>query len=152
MQLPVMNPQPGTWPATQASALTGNRTSDPLFRRSVLNPLSHTSQGRFILFYLTQKYSKIHINLHYMSWNFPFAQYPPVVHAIHPLVIQQPSGLSDHHQGNCSVFVKVTSFYLVISRLPHFSWSCRRFVTWHHHEKKGRIDILRARKTETTFT
>ena len=35
----------GTWPATQARALTGNRTSDPLIRRLVLNPLSHTSQG-----------------------------------------------------------------------------------------------------------
>ena len=36
----------GTWPATQACALTGNRTSDPLVRRPVLNPLSHSSQGR----------------------------------------------------------------------------------------------------------
>ena len=35
----------GTWPATQASALTGNRTGDPLVRRLVLSPLSHTSQG-----------------------------------------------------------------------------------------------------------
>ena len=31
--------------ATQAHALTGNQTSDPLVCRSVLNPLSHTSQG-----------------------------------------------------------------------------------------------------------
>ena len=37
----------GTWPATQACALTGNRTGDPLVRRPVLNPLSHTSQARF---------------------------------------------------------------------------------------------------------
>ena len=35
----------GTWPATQASALTGNQTCDPLLHRLVLNPLSHTSQG-----------------------------------------------------------------------------------------------------------
>ena len=35
-----------TWPATQACALTGNRTGDPLVHRLVLNPLSHTSQGR----------------------------------------------------------------------------------------------------------
>ena len=34
----------GTWPATQACALTGNRT-DPLFCRPVLSPLSCTSQG-----------------------------------------------------------------------------------------------------------
>ena len=38
-------PQPGTWPATQACALTGNQTSNPLVRGLVLNPLSHTSQG-----------------------------------------------------------------------------------------------------------
>ena len=36
----------GTWPATQARALTGNQTSDPLVHRSAVNPLSHTSQGK----------------------------------------------------------------------------------------------------------
>ena len=36
----------GTWPATQACALTGTLTSDPLVHRLVFNPLSHTSQGR----------------------------------------------------------------------------------------------------------
>ena len=39
------SPLLGTWPATQACALTGNRTGDPLVHRSVFNPLSHTSQG-----------------------------------------------------------------------------------------------------------
>ena len=34
-----------TWPETQACALTGNRTSDPLIHRPALNPLSHTSQS-----------------------------------------------------------------------------------------------------------
>ena len=34
----------GTWPTTQACALTGNRTSDPLFCSPALNPLSHTHQ------------------------------------------------------------------------------------------------------------
>ena len=43
--LPLMRPLLGTWPATQACALTGNRTSDPLVHRRALNPLSHTSQG-----------------------------------------------------------------------------------------------------------
>ena len=41
----VCHPLLGTWPATQACALTGNRTSDPLVCRPALNPLSHTSQG-----------------------------------------------------------------------------------------------------------
>ena len=44
-QLPPPRPQLGTWPATQACALTGNQTSDPLALRLVLNALSHTSLG-----------------------------------------------------------------------------------------------------------
>ena len=43
--LPLVRPLLGTWPATQACALTRNPTSDPLVRRPALNPLSHTSQG-----------------------------------------------------------------------------------------------------------
>ena len=43
--LPLKCPQLGTWPTTQACALTGNRTDTPLLCRPVLNPLSHTSQG-----------------------------------------------------------------------------------------------------------
>ena len=38
-------PIPRTWPAPQSCALTGNRPGDPLVCRSVLNPLSYTSQG-----------------------------------------------------------------------------------------------------------
>ena len=38
-------PQLGTWPTTQACALTENQTEDPLVCRPVLNPQSHTSQG-----------------------------------------------------------------------------------------------------------
>ena len=45
MWLPLEHPPPGTWPATQACALTGNRTGYPLVCRPALNPLSHTSQG-----------------------------------------------------------------------------------------------------------
>ena len=43
----------GTWPATQACALTGNRTGDPLVHRPVLNPPSHTSQGTVDPFAIT---------------------------------------------------------------------------------------------------
>ena len=35
----------GTWPKTQACALIGNWTRDPLVHKPALNPLSHTSQG-----------------------------------------------------------------------------------------------------------
>ena len=45
MWLPLTCPLLGTWPATQACALTGNRTSNTLVCRPALNPLSHTSQG-----------------------------------------------------------------------------------------------------------
>ena len=34
----------GTWPTTQACALTGNPTGDPLVQRPAFNPLSHTRQ------------------------------------------------------------------------------------------------------------
>ena len=43
--LSLMRPLLGTWPATQAYALTGNQTSNPLVHRPALNSLSHTSQG-----------------------------------------------------------------------------------------------------------
>ena len=42
--LPLVHPQLGTWRTTQACALTGNRTSNPLVLRLALNPLNHTSQ------------------------------------------------------------------------------------------------------------
>ena len=44
-------PPIGDPPATQACALTGNRTGDLLFHRPAPNPLSHVSQGMsFFLF------------------------------------------------------------------------------------------------------
>ena len=45
--LPLARPLLETWPATQACALTGNQTGDPLIRRLVLNPLSRTNHGQF---------------------------------------------------------------------------------------------------------
>ena len=43
-------PPLGTWPATQACALTGNQTGDTLVHRPAPNPLSHTSQGYLLSF------------------------------------------------------------------------------------------------------
>ena len=43
--LPLTCPLLGTQPTTQACALTGDQTSDPLVHRAALNPPSHTSQG-----------------------------------------------------------------------------------------------------------
>ena len=50
MWLPLARPLLGTWPTTQARALTGNWTGDPLVHRLALNPLSHTSQGKMVTF------------------------------------------------------------------------------------------------------
>ena len=46
--LPLVRPPLGTWPATQACALTGNGTKDPLIHRLALNLLTHISQPEFI--------------------------------------------------------------------------------------------------------
>ena len=46
--LPLVDPQLGTWPSTQACALTGNQTVNPLVHRPALNPLSHTCQGPYL--------------------------------------------------------------------------------------------------------
>ena len=45
VSLPLVCPLLGAWPITQASALTGNGTGDPLVCRLALNTLNHTSQG-----------------------------------------------------------------------------------------------------------
>ena len=46
--LPLMCPLLGTWPTTQACAMTGNQTGDPLVHRPAVNPLSYASQGEHI--------------------------------------------------------------------------------------------------------
>ena len=49
-QLPLARPLLGTWPATQACALTGNPTGDLLVHKPAPNPLSHTSQAKVVFF------------------------------------------------------------------------------------------------------
>ena len=46
--LPLKCPLLGIWPTTQAGALTRNWTGSPLVCRPALNPLSHTSRGKFL--------------------------------------------------------------------------------------------------------
>ena len=65
MWLPLILLVLGTWPATQACALTGNRTGDPLVSRSTLNPLSHTSRGRVYVFNLYKKWT-FHVDKMYL--------------------------------------------------------------------------------------
>ena len=47
--LPPVRPLLGTWLATRARALTGNRTSNPVVPRPELHPPSHTSQDCSLL-------------------------------------------------------------------------------------------------------
>ena len=64
-------PPLGTWPTTQACALTGNRTGDLLVHRPTLNPLSHTNQGIVHIFNPFQvnffEWCKVGIKLHYFA-------------------------------------------------------------------------------------
>ena len=55
--LPLACPLVGTWSATQACALTGNGTSDPLVHRPALSSLSHTSHSCLLNF----KYLKCYV-------------------------------------------------------------------------------------------
>ena len=54
----------GTWPITQAYALTGNQTGDPFFCRPMLNrhSLSYTSQSLFLVNYL---FNELEHHLHH---------------------------------------------------------------------------------------
>ena len=49
-QLTLACPHPGTWPPTQACALTGNQTRDLSVCGRTPSPVSHTSQGFFNFF------------------------------------------------------------------------------------------------------
>ena len=48
--LPLARPLLGTWPTTQAFALTGNQTGDSSVCRPALNPLSYTRKGSIDIF------------------------------------------------------------------------------------------------------
>ena len=62
-KLPLACPQVGTWPPTQACALTGNWTSDVSVHRPALNSLSHTSQGYLLTFRESGKEEKRQITI-----------------------------------------------------------------------------------------
>ena len=51
-----VHPLQGTWPTTQACALTGNRAGDTLVHRPVLNPLSYTGHGANFVISFNQRF------------------------------------------------------------------------------------------------
>ena len=67
-------PPTGTWPATQACALTGNPTGDPLVCRPALSPLSHTSQDIIHTYFLNHLVAlPIGEELTFTSFFFPLS-------------------------------------------------------------------------------
>ena len=67
MWLLLMHPPLGTQPTTQACALTGNRTGNPLIYRSVLTPLWYTSQGPSAQIFMVRNWTCLHIENHLLS-------------------------------------------------------------------------------------
>ena len=61
--LPLTCPQMGTRFATQTCALTGNRTSDLSVHRLTSNPLSHTSQGLFLIYQFVILFWKVKLEV-----------------------------------------------------------------------------------------
>ena len=78
--LPLTCPQLGTWPATQACALTRNWTCDILVCRPVLSPLSHTGQSFHFVF---------NVN----SWITSSTAYPRSIPPLHSIFVPNTSSL-----------------------------------------------------------
>ena len=77
--LPLTCPLLGAWPTTQACALTGNQTGDPLICRLALNPLSHTSQHHIFILSMNFFIFKIlifHPINNNINHNFPTERWP----------------------------------------------------------------------------
>ena len=77
--LSLMCPPLGTWPSTQACALTGNQTSDPLVHRLALNPLTHMSQGHPMDFDICLTYIH-HYDIIQSSFCCPKKSHVPPIH------------------------------------------------------------------------
>ena len=74
-QLPLTCPPLGTWPTTQACALTGNQTGNLSVHKPALNPLSHTSQDHTSLSSFhkpTSLFHNCHISSRYLSIDYYF--------------------------------------------------------------------------------
>ena len=73
--LPLTRPLLGTWPTTQAVAVTGNRTGNPLVHWLAPNPLSHTSQD-YILYFFKASCKPVDP---FLSLTYPMAKSHPEV-------------------------------------------------------------------------
>ena len=122
----------GTWPKTQASALTGNETNDPLVCRPVLNPLSHTNQVAILIFN-PGKQSRT-ISCIWLSYFFSFL-YFRISHYLHPTttLIPSPSLITKFLMISLVFFIGypvVYSWYFCISWL-------KLNIFWHEYYTEG---------------
>ena len=110
-----------TWPATQACALTGNQTSNPLVHRPALNPLSYTSQGyHLVLLYLPSP-SNHHTVVHVHESFFPFCSIPPPPN--------QPPGVMCSPPVSLSLFSLLVQFVHWIPYVSEIIWHLS-FFDW----------------------
>ena len=78
-RLPLACPRPGTWPITQACALTGNHTNNLLVHRQAFNPLSHISQG---FLGLKKIYLMNLLGWHWLIKLYRFQVYSSIIHNV----------------------------------------------------------------------
>ena len=116
-QLPLAHPQLGTWPATQACALTGNQTSNLSVSRLVLNPLSHTSQGSTFL-----KYT-IPWHLVHLRWCTNHHHYLVPKYFITPKEIFYPSAVTPYSSppSPWQPFICFLSLWILLFRILHIN-------------------------------
>ena len=97
--LPLACPQLRTQHATQACALTGNRTCDLLVRRLALNPLSHTSPGMILIM------NKSNVFLKYTQSGFiTFTFYSAIIIFFFLMLLLPINGFTAHLQAFCRCF------------------------------------------------
>ena len=150
MWLPLICPLLGTWSTTQACALTGNRTGDPLVRRLALSPLSHTSQD-------SHPYFKCQWPIMSSSWpgtsyvtSYPapplmcyFCQFPSIFYLLSAAVFSQSKSFQWHrasgfclsHSGHISSPGYVTGPWMLWKSHTPFVQTAVQLSTRHGYAK-----------------
>ena len=119
MWLPLECPLLGTWPTTQACALTGNRTGDPLVHRPMLNPLCYTSQGSLQVLHCVCVYDLEIANIPIQNFYFIFRWYLGVI--LSELIFF----LNVHLKQKCEWLFKIFKEFLACLKLTEESIGTR---------------------------
>ena len=127
----LLRPQLGTWPATQACALTGNHTGDLSVCRWALSPLSHTSPGYSFYFLSNSRYSSSVLSPTSLIYHQRIS--------CHPL-IYFPSILIYKISGKTAIFLDTFSTEILLpsnchqfgsGKLIKILYRFERFLHWH---------------------